>query len=104
LELAEQWLPAHPQSAALQLSCARLSLHAELYGKARSYLEASLALEPRLEAYQLLADLFEQLGERERALKVYMEAVAHALGSKRALPRLRTHRWLEPRRGEARRT
>jgi HemY protein len=104
LELAEQWLPAHPQSAALLLSCARLSVHAELYGKARSYLETSLALEPRLEAFQLLADLLEQLGERERALKVYMDAVAHALGSKRTLPRLRTHRWLEPRRGEARRT
>jgi hypothetical protein len=26
------------------------------------------------------------------------------LGNKRALPRLRTHRWLEPRRGEVRRT
>jgi HemY protein len=104
LELAEQWLPAHPQSAALLLSCARLSIHAELYGKARSYLEASLALTPRLETYQLLVDLLEQLGERDRALQVCIDAVAHALGSRRSLPRLRTHRWLESRRGETRRT
>jgi HemY protein len=104
LERAEQWLAAHPQSAALLLSCGRLSVHAELFGKARSHLESSLALQPRLETYQLLADLLEQLGERERALAVCMEAITHALGSKRALPRLRTHRWLEPRRGEARRT
>ena len=104
LERTEQWLETHPQSAALLLSCARLSIHAELFGKARSHLEGSLALQPRLEAYQLLADLLEQLGERDRALKVSMDGLAHALGSKRALPRLRTHRWLEPRRGDARRT
>lgn len=104
LERAEQYLTAHPRSAALLLSCAQLSIHAELYGKARSHLEASLAMQPRLEAFQLLADLLEQLGERERALKVSMEGLAHALGSKRNLPRLRTHRWLETRRGEARRT
>jgi HemY protein len=104
LERAEQWLPAHPQNAALLLSCARLSIQAELYGKARSYLESSLAVQPRLETYQLLADLLEQLGERERAMKVCMDGLAHAAGGKRALPRLRTRHWLEPRRGEARRT
>jgi len=104
LERVEQWLPAHPQSAALLLGCARLSLRAELYGKARSYLESSLALQPRLETYQLLAALLEQLGERERAMQVCMDGLAHAVGGKHALPRLRTRNWLEPRRGEVRRT
>ena len=104
LERAEQWLESHPKSPALLLSCARLAIHAELYGKARSYLETSLALQPQLEGYQLLADLLEQLGERDRALSVCMQGLAHALGGRNRLPRVRMNRWLEPRRGEARRT
>jgi HemY protein len=104
LERAEQWLESHPQNPALLLSCARLAIHAELYGKARSYLETSLALQPQLESYQLLADLLEQLGERDRALGVCMEGLAHALGGRNRLPRVRMNRWLEQRRGEARRT
>ena len=68
LERAESWLPEHPEDAALLLTCAHLAMRAELYGKARTYLETSIAIRPRLDAYQLLASLMEQLGERERAL------------------------------------
>jgi HemY protein len=103
LERAEQWLPARSEDAALLLTCARLSLRAELYGKARSYLETSLAIRPRLDAYHLLAVLMEQLGERERALKALNDALIHALGRKPTLPKIRARRWLERRQNERRR-
>jgi HemY protein len=103
LERAEHWLGTHPQHPTLLLSCARLAIHAELYGKARSYLETMLAIQPRLEGYQLLAELLEQLGERDRALKVCMDGMVHALGGRTRSPRVRINRWLEQRRGEARR-
>lgn len=103
LERAEEWLPQHGEDAALLLSCARLCIRAELYGKARSYLETSLAIRPRLEAYHLLAGLMEQLGERDRAIKALHDALTHALGRKPALPKIRARRWLERRQGDRRR-
>lgn len=102
LERAESWLAAHPEDSALLLTCAQLAARAELYGKARSFLEASIAIRPRLEAYQLLAALMEQLGERERAMKAMDDALMFALGRKPTL-RVRTRRWLERRQNERRR-
>lgn len=102
LERAESWLAAHPEDSALLLTCAQLAARAELYGKARSFLETSIAIRPRLEAYQLLAALMEQLGERERAMKAMDDALMFALGRKPTL-RVRTRRWLERRQNERRR-
>jgi HemY protein len=103
LERAETWLPEHSEDAALLLTCAQLAARAELYGKARSYLETSIAIRPRLEAYQLLASLMEQLGERERALKALNDALTHAVGRKANLPKIRARRWLERRQSDRRR-
>lgn len=102
LEHAEQWLPEHSEDAALLLTCARLCMRAELYGKARSYLETSIAIRPRLEAYHLLANLMEQLGERERAIKALNDALIHALGRKPTLPKIRARRWLDRRQEDRR--
>ena len=71
LKAAEKWLEAHPDDAVLLKSAARLSLANELWGKARSYLEASLALHPTPEAYALYGELLTQLGEDEEALAAY---------------------------------
>jgi HemY protein len=101
LDRAEAWLPAHPVDANLLLTCARLSIRAELYGKARSYLETSLGTRPRLETYQLIASLAEQLGERERAFKVLNDAVNYAVGRKANLPKVRARR-LERRQADRR--
>jgi HemY protein len=103
LERAEAWLPARSEDAALLLACAQLAARAELYGKARSYLETSIAIRPRLEAYQLLASLMEQLGERDRAVKALNDALALALGRRAKLPRISTRRWVDRRQGERRR-
>jgi HemY protein len=103
LERAEQWLPEHEKDAALLLACARLSMEAELYGKARSYLETSIAIKPRLEAYHLLAALMEQLGERERANRALQDGIVHALGRKTKLPTIRARRWQDRRQADRRR-
>jgi HemY protein len=92
LDRAESWLPEHPLDPNLLLTCARLAIRAELYGKARSYLESSLRSRPRLETYQLLADLAEQLGERDRAFKTLSDAIVYAVGRKPNLPKMRARR------------
>lgn len=102
LDRAEQWLPKHSEDAALLLTCARLSMRAELYGKARSYLETSIAIRPRLEAYQLLAALMEQLGERDRAITALNDALVHALGRKPNLPKIRARRFSNRRHNDRR--
>lgn len=102
LERAERWLHDHRDDATLLLSCARLAMQAELYGKARSFLETSIAIRPRLEAYQLLASLMEQLGEPERANQALHEALVHALGRKAKLPAIRARRWHERRTADRR--
>ena len=103
LERAEAWLPKHAEDAALLLACARLSMRAELYGKARSYLETSISIRPRLEAYQLLAALMEQLGDRDREIKALNDALIHALGRKPNLPKIRLRRLTNRRHADRRR-
>lgn len=56
---AEKWLTAHPRDAMLLLALGRLCRQKQLWGKAQSYLEASLAIEPTAEAHLELANLLE---------------------------------------------
>jgi HemY protein len=104
LDRAEAWLAEHSDDPLLLFTCAQLATRAELYGKARSFLETSIAIRPRLEAYQLLANLMEQLGERERSIKALNDALAFAVGRKANLPKIRARRWLERRQGDRRRS
>jgi HemY protein len=103
LHTVEHWLTQHPQDAALLLTCARCCIGNELYGKARSYLEASLGLRARLETYQVLATLLEVTGEHDAAHHVLTDALTHAVGRKLNLPRLRALRRIERRQGTERR-
>jgi HemY protein len=92
LERAEGWLRKRPEDPDLLAACARLCLRAELVGKARSYLEASLARKPDAENSLILADLLEQLGEREPAARYLRQAVTHSVGRRLNLPRVRLRR------------
>ncbi len=103
LERAEQWLADHREDPALLFTCARLSIRAELYGKARSYLQTSIAIRPRVESWHLLAALLEQLGEREQAHQALSSALIEAMGRKPAVPKIRARRWIERRQTERRR-
>jgi len=72
---AERWLEQHREDPVLLLSLAKISLRNQLWGKARSYLEASIDLQPGAEAYRLLGSLLEQLNESDQAAECYRKGV-----------------------------
>ena len=67
IERAERWLRDRPGEAELLLTLGRLCVQRELWGKAQSYLEASLATRPTQAAHVALAQLFERTGRPEQA-------------------------------------
>jgi HemY protein len=73
---AEQWLEQHPDDAVLLLALAKISLRNQLWGKAHSYLEASIGKQPTAEAYRLLGGLLEQLDEPDKAAECYRQGLA----------------------------
>jgi len=58
------------------LSLGRLCLRSQLWGKARAYLEASVGNDGPVAAYRELARLLEHMGEPEKALSIYRQAVS----------------------------
>lgn len=93
LERAEGWLRQRPEDPDLLASCARLCMRAELVGKARSYLEASLARRPSAENSLILAELLEDMGEHDAATGWLRQAAAQAVGRRPNLPRVRLRRY-----------
>jgi HemY protein len=98
LKVAEAWLRARREDPALLVTCARLCLRSELWGKARSYLELSQARRPRPETAQLLAALLEQLGEHDRSLRLLAATLAEVTGKAAAMPAPRQRLHAGPRR------
>lgn len=83
IERAEKWLPRHPDDAALLLTLGRLCAHAGLWGKAQSYVEASLSVEPGYAGYLALAQLQEKLNRSEAARENYRRSLELAVGKLR---------------------
>jgi HemY protein len=75
LERAEKWLEQHPRDAVLLLTLGRLCAHQGLWGKARSYLEASLSIEPTHSAHLELGRLLEREGKPAEAAAAYQKAL-----------------------------
>jgi HemY protein len=69
IERGEKWLRAHARDPALLLTLGKLCMRQELWGKAQSYIEASLALEPTHEGHMTLASLMEKLGKPQEAVR-----------------------------------
>lgn len=68
---AEAWLRQHPGDALLLKALGRMCFRQRLWGKAQSYLEASLAIAPTQQAHLELARLFDQLERPEEANRHY---------------------------------
>lgn len=68
---AEAWLRRHPEDARLLKALGRMCLRQRLWGKAQSYLEASLAVHDTPAGHLELARLFDQLERPEEANKHY---------------------------------
>jgi HemY protein len=80
LSRVEGWLKAYPDDAVLLLTAARLSLKNELWGKARSYLESSLAIDPEPAAWSLYGQLLERLGEPDAASRAFSSGLMLSSG------------------------
>ncbi|HEY8520270.1 MAG TPA: heme biosynthesis HemY N-terminal domain-containing protein [Gammaproteobacteria bacterium] len=76
LRQAEAWLETHPEDPVLLATAAKLCIANELWGKARSYLESSIAIAPDADAYALYGRLLTQLGEAERAAQAFKSGLA----------------------------
>jgi HemY protein len=80
LERAERWLKQHPGDPLLLLALGEICIHQALWGKARSYLEASIAIEESHSAYVQLGRLLEQIGKPEEASEAYRKGLDLTLG------------------------
>ena len=74
IERAEQWLLERERDAQLLATLGRLCAQAELWGKARSFLEASLSFEESRAARIELARLAERLGQADEAQRHFRRA------------------------------
>lgn len=80
LRIAEGWLDQHPDDPVLLLTLGKISLRNTLWGKARSYLESSIARQPTPEAYRLLGALLERLEEPDKAAECYRQGIEAVTG------------------------
>ena len=81
LERAEAWLKHHREDAALLLALGRLCAQQALWGKAQSYFEASLSIEPSWTTHFELARLHEKLGNHEASRRHFRESLELARGA-----------------------
>ena len=75
IEQAERWLRQHTDDAGLLLALGKLCLHQGLWGKAQSYLDASISVVPSRAAYTALGQLAEKLQKPDEAFKYYQRAM-----------------------------
>ncbi|WP_348673479.1 heme biosynthesis HemY N-terminal domain-containing protein [uncultured Abyssibacter sp.] len=81
LAVVEQWLRQYDERPELLLVAGRLCLRARLWGRARSYLEASLTKRKSPDTLFALARLAEETKESDRARGLYREGLELALES-----------------------
>jgi len=75
LSRLEKFLKDHPEDPTLLLTLGRLSLRAQLWGKARGYLEACVNRNGPIDAFRELGHLLEHMNEDDNALQVYRQAL-----------------------------
>jgi HemY protein len=75
IEQAERWLIQHPQDAGLLLALGKLCLQQGLWGKAQSYLDASISVNPTRAAYTALGQLAEKLQRPDEAFRHFQRAM-----------------------------
>ena len=88
LRHAEEWLKSHSEDAGLLLTAARLCMALELWGKARSYLESSLAMSPRTDSFALYGRLLKQFGEEDNAALAFRSGLALVTTALEEMPAL----------------
>ena len=80
LSRVESWLTQHGDEPAVLVAAARQAMRSELWGKARSYLETSIAIRPDPDAFRIYGRLLEQLGEKQQAAEAFRAGLLLATG------------------------
>ncbi len=81
LKFAESFLSSHARESVLLLTLGRLSVKNKLWGKAKTYLEESIEINPLPEAYRTLASVLDELGEHGAAAAQYQKGLELATTS-----------------------
>jgi len=92
LKQLETWLASRPEDPVLLLAAGRACIRNELWGKARSYLESSLAIRPTPEAYHELGQLMLKLKDREAATSAFAKGLILSNKGIPDVPRLESDR------------
>ncbi len=79
LKFAESFLSSHARDPVLLLTLGRLSARNKLWGKARTYLEESIEINPLPETFRTLASVLDELGEHEAAAVYYQKGLELAI-------------------------
>lgn len=79
LEMVEAWLKDHQHNAYLLLALGKMCMSRSLWGKAKNYLEASIAINPMPENYLKLARLLEEHMDEPAAAQEYYRQGLHLL-------------------------
>lgn len=75
LKQAENWLQKRPEDPVLLLAAGRLCVRNELWGKARSYFETALGLNPTPELWHELGKLLTLTGDESAASEAYQKGL-----------------------------
>ncbi len=75
LAIGESLLPHHSNNGVLLTILGKLSFKCQDYPKAELYLTKSIAIDPTVQAYRLLGDLFTAQGEEHKANKCYKQGL-----------------------------
>lgn len=75
LASAENWLKGNENNPVLLLTLGRLCKRNKLWGKAHSYLEASIGVQARSDSYKELGQLMEQLEEPDKASSYFRQGL-----------------------------
>jgi len=86
LDLVESLLVEHERNFIVLLTAGRLCLRNKLWGKARSYFEASINAHPSAEAYNELGNLLDRMGESAAAAECFRAGLGLVHGCEQSTP------------------
>jgi len=88
LRQTEKWLNLRPEDPVILLAAGRACIRNELWGKARSYIESSLAIAPTPGTYHELGQLMLKLDEPAAASKAFASGLTLSTSGAPDVPRL----------------
>jgi len=92
LRQVESWLNKRPEDPVLLLTAGRACMRNQLWGKARSYLESSLAIRSTPAAYNELGQLMLQMDEPRAATTAFAKGLSLSNTAASGAPRLQRDR------------